>query len=154
MAVPIPMTGIIAINSKITESVLAGYTKMNDIHLSQLTWYNLSKITGAPQDRGERTTTHQPPFNLSLFPLFRDRLEEGRLTSRYQTICLLGAFFPAAPAAFTPAVAPNPNPDPDPKVELVVELPIPPVPADPAVPTPPEFGPATPLGFGFECPGV
>lgn len=74
--------------------------------------------------------------------------------SRYQTICLLGAFFPAAPAAFTPAVAPNPNPDPDPKVELVVELPIPPVPADPAVPTPPEFGPATPLGFGFECPGV
>ena len=74
--------------------------------------------------------------------------------SRYQTICLLGAFFPAAPAAFIPAEAPNPNPGPDPKVEFAVELPIPPAPTDPAVPTPPEVAPATPLGFGFEFPGV
>jgi hypothetical protein len=80
--------------------------------------------------------------------------DTGRLTSRYQTICLLGAFFPAAPAAFIPAEAPNPNPDPDPKVEFAVELPIPPAPTDPAVPTPPEVAPATPLGFGFEFPGV
>lgn len=69
MAVPIPMTGIIAINSKITESVLAGYTKMNDIHLPQLTWYDLSKITGGTtrQDARERQPiSHPSPKYLSI----------------------------------------------------------------------------------------
>jgi hypothetical protein len=69
MAVPIPMTGIIAIIMQIVEIVLAGYTMQSSLGL--LRAYLVRSIQdngGHHKTRCERTTNHQPPRHLNTSP--------------------------------------------------------------------------------------